>query len=931
MASNLTLFPTQDQKRGFDCQLLRDKIDFYQLEIFHKHFSRDPATLFAELKKHKTSLKKLRPRILKDDQWKLLFPASGFTDSCKFDTTLTSVLIRNLCGYKIPPTGWDQQPDPSDVTVIADGVRLRLARNRIQHGRLKTTRREYKVLYQLLEKPFIRLGCPANELNQLRPVFKYRIPNAASNFFGREDQLKRVNDTFFSPGRTKPDAVVITGIPGIGKSELAVQYFKKYGTKYEHAIFINGQSIEASFKDIAMILKLDNTTDINVIVNLLKEYFKNEKVIFVYDNVTDAAYLANVLIKDFYNIITTQIQNWGANYEQIEVDVLTLNDALQLLGMINNTQLNRNDLESLAEKLGNHPLAIEHAASFINQSGITLNKYFDFLENQKLQVLSEKVTLIQNGIKTSIFSSFLLTIQNLQNEDPDAFGILAILGLLDGSFIEESFIQTFCTDDWQYTRIKRLLLEYSMIKSNQRVSELDGHVIDYITIHSLYQQAVIYNLSQYNSIQTKVESCMQNIYVSCHSHVTNNYNTCIQFLHLWEQPSLQITILNYIQKNPFFIMLFHVTYSYKLNDSLRDLFLRIIDSYDIHNILVYWAKYFLMHIADMESREMYLYGFPNLRGEIIMNVYYPDQLKTQLLLLLDVFPSPNMSQESNKYLCFALSMKNGQFVQAINQMEDLAKVCKTGGFQSITGVCYKEIGQYDEALKYLLVDPEGAGFSSPNKVEIACCFILKGEIERGIKLLESIPELVRDDFISIGRALFDVESYKRSEEFFDKFMEKIDLFTMLDSAHSLLDGLCKISVLKFDNSVTNSFLLLLANNSRTNDDQLPFISDQLSFRYFMFIVCNLIQIDEVREAFNKMKWLVARHKDQSQLLREVCFKEVFFLASQWKSRGHYYTALTMYRVIKMLRRQLNDIQELFLHDFNDVDLVHEMKECFENL
>ena len=205
-------------------------------------------------------------------------------------------MIRNLCGYKIPPTGWDQQPDPSDVTVIADGVRLRLARNRIQHGRLKTTRREYKALYHLLEKPFIRLGCPAIELTQLRPVFKYQIPNAASNFFGREDQLKQISDTFSSPGSTKPDAVVITGIPGIGKSELVVQYFKKYAIEYEHAIFISGQSIEASFKDIAMVLKLDNTTDINVIVNLLKEYFKNEKVLFVYDNVTDTAHLTLSLI-----------------------------------------------------------------------------------------------------------------------------------------------------------------------------------------------------------------------------------------------------------------------------------------------------------------------------------------------------------------------------------------------------------------------------------------------------------------------------------------------------------------------------------------------------------------------------------------------------------------------------------------------------------
>ena len=49
MAVQAVSFPTQEQKRGFDCQMLRDKIDEYQLSIFHRHFSKDPVTLFAEL------------------------------------------------------------------------------------------------------------------------------------------------------------------------------------------------------------------------------------------------------------------------------------------------------------------------------------------------------------------------------------------------------------------------------------------------------------------------------------------------------------------------------------------------------------------------------------------------------------------------------------------------------------------------------------------------------------------------------------------------------------------------------------------------------------------------------------------------------------------------------------------------------------------
>ena len=356
---------TEGEKRGLDCQMLRSKIEFYQLSIFHKHFSRDPATLYKELKTCEETLNKLKSmKILKDNDWNLLFPASGLTDSTKFDTTLTCKLIRNLCGYKIPKSGWDKEPESGDITTIADSIRLRLSRNLFQHTPLKITRKEYKDLYKRVESPLVRLGCPPSELKDLRPSFKYNIPNAIPNFIGRDDELTHIHNTFLDD--TKPDAVVIVGIPGIGKSELASQYAKMYGGEYDHVIFVNGDSLDTSFKEIAKTLKLDNTTDINVIIQLLKEYFKNEKVLFVYDNVTDTNEIAKFLITNFKSLITTQIQNWGSLYEKIEIEVWTKDQAQQYLATCNlNQHHDQGELEKLADELGYHPLAIEHAISFI--------------------------------------------------------------------------------------------------------------------------------------------------------------------------------------------------------------------------------------------------------------------------------------------------------------------------------------------------------------------------------------------------------------------------------------------------------------------------------------------------------------------------------------------------------------------------------------
>ena len=91
----------------------------------------------------------------------------------------------------MPQTGWGQEPEPGDTTEIADGIRLRLTRNKIQHSRLGLTQLEYRALYKLVEQPLFRLGCPSNDLKQLTPSFKYNIPDATPNFVGRDTELYR--------------------------------------------------------------------------------------------------------------------------------------------------------------------------------------------------------------------------------------------------------------------------------------------------------------------------------------------------------------------------------------------------------------------------------------------------------------------------------------------------------------------------------------------------------------------------------------------------------------------------------------------------------------------------------------------------------------------------------------------------------------------
>ena len=146
---------------------LLDTIDTTQLEIFHEKFPRDAKKLYNELKK---SQKRVN-QILNKDQLELVFPRNNGnkTFSNKFDTTLTCNLIRNLCGYDLPSTGWDGEPKHRDTSKMADSIRLRKIRNKIHHHRCINviTKELYIEWYKMAQPPLKRLGCPYHKLNEL--------------------------------------------------------------------------------------------------------------------------------------------------------------------------------------------------------------------------------------------------------------------------------------------------------------------------------------------------------------------------------------------------------------------------------------------------------------------------------------------------------------------------------------------------------------------------------------------------------------------------------------------------------------------------------------------------------------------------------------------------------------------------------------------
>ncbi|CAB4017174.1 E3 ubiquitin- ligase DZIP3 [Paramuricea clavata] len=128
-----------------------------------------PASLPAVLAANRTSLLKLKPRVINDSQWDLLYPpSSNPSDSNTFDVTLLTVLFRNICG--LPKTGWDAIPVETDRSMQANIVRIKTYRNKV-YAHVTSTQVDnttFESLWSKISQALVELNIPQNEVDELK-------------------------------------------------------------------------------------------------------------------------------------------------------------------------------------------------------------------------------------------------------------------------------------------------------------------------------------------------------------------------------------------------------------------------------------------------------------------------------------------------------------------------------------------------------------------------------------------------------------------------------------------------------------------------------------------------------------------------------------------------------------------------------------------
>ncbi|KAL2161433.1 hypothetical protein VTH06DRAFT_7994 [Thermothelomyces fergusii] len=278
---------------------------------------------------------------------------------------------------------------------------------------------------------------------------KARSMGTTSSFFiGREDILERL-DSFFAPrntGGSPRREFLLHGVGGVGKSEIALKFSEMFGDRFEYVFYVDGSTPATIIQSYANIAREHGLTGV-VLEELCakcKRWMERltDEWLMIFDDCNLSDRKGSLPGRGKGNIIyTSRMTSLELSLPAectYEVTPLGEEDAIELLlkasGSPGNPE-NQAFAEAIVRELECLPLAIEKAAAFIRDAGLSLQEYLKKLRTEKVRLLSNLHSEAEDeGIENAaVYAALELSYEAIQarrrREGRSGRGQVAVLAL----------------------------------------------------------------------------------------------------------------------------------------------------------------------------------------------------------------------------------------------------------------------------------------------------------------------------------------------------------------------------------------------------------------------------------------------------------------------------------------------------------------------
>jgi transcriptional regulator with XRE-family HTH domain len=331
------------------------------------------------------------------------------------------------------------------------------------------------------------------------------VPYQRNRFFtGREAFFATMRSRLVN-SQVRPHALAINGLGGIGKTQLVVEYAYRYRSEYTAVLWLSADSQESlldSYVRLANELDLpekgaqDRNATRNVVQRWLRE---NPQCLIVLDNVEDPAAIYEFILQmgESHIILTTRAQAIGAVAQSLELGEMTIEESMLLLlrrAHITSTQAQLESVpetslslaRSIAKVMGGLPLALNQAASYIEETGCGLAGYLRLIEAQLAKMLKVNDRALVGDHHTSVTATWTLSFEKIKQSNAAAAELLYLCAFLSPEKIYEEFIiesapaldaslQEVATDPIELHWAIAELRKYSLLRTDPDSGALSIH------------------------------------------------------------------------------------------------------------------------------------------------------------------------------------------------------------------------------------------------------------------------------------------------------------------------------------------------------------------------------------------------------------------------------------------------------------------------
>ncbi|KAH8589506.1 hypothetical protein B0O99DRAFT_692400 [Bisporella sp. PMI_857] len=425
---------------------------------------------------------------------------------------------------------------------------------RMSWAETRQTTREEDMAYSLLgifnvHMPLIYGERRANAVGRLREAIdrkekgtkneNFSVPFSLStiseieHFVAREDELRDIHEALRGDGSRR--TVVLHGLGGIGKTQLAITYAKRHKGNYSAIFWLNikdEDSLKQSFASVAKLILREypsarwlssvNMENLNEVIDAVKAWHGlsyNTRWLIIYDNYDNPKLASNKdpaavditkYLPEAYQgsvLITTRSSQVQIGHLIQVTKLKNLRDSLKILsnascrkGLMNNV-----DAIKLAKELDGFPLALATAGAYLKQAAIAFSDYLRLYRKSwaKLQKTSPELSSYEDR---TLYSTWQLSFDRVEQRNGLSAKLLRLWAYFDNQDLwfelfrhsdsmDPDWIRELVKDELSFHGAVRALSDYGLVeadKSSQERIESRGYSIHGCvhswTIHVLNQE-----------------------------------------------------------------------------------------------------------------------------------------------------------------------------------------------------------------------------------------------------------------------------------------------------------------------------------------------------------------------------------------------------------------------------------------------------------